>query len=160
MNNKGTIEQTKFVEVQYFWQQPLAWFVWILAIAMLYWLSSSDLILETFAIVTIVIVLAILLLVFFTTLKTEISSEGIGYRMWPFHTKKKLIPWSEIESAEVKQYKPLRDYGGWGMRISTNGRAYNIKGNIGIQIQLISGKSLLIGTQKGREVEHVLAAFR
>jgi len=155
MNNEERSE-TRFVEVQYFWQQPLAWIVWVISAVMLYWLSSADLIEETFAIIAAVFVIAIIILVFFTTLKTEISEEGIKYRMWPFHKKSKVLFWHDIESAEIRKYKPIREYGGWGMRFGHHGRAFNVKGDIGLQITLVSGKKILIGTQRSDELEDVL----
>ena len=153
-NNKS--DHTRFVEVQYFWQQPLAWIVWIIAVLLLYWLKSADLIEQTFAFIAILFVLGILLIVFFTRLTTEIGVEGISYRMWPFHKKSRLIEWSDIEHAEVRQYKPIREYGGWGMRFGMHGRAYNIKGNMGLQIKLTSGQSILLGTQRPDEIEEIL----
>jgi len=147
---------TRFVEVQHFWQQPLAWLVWVICAVVLCSLNFADLIEETFAIIAIVFVLAIMLLVFFTTLTTEIGNEGISYRMWPFHKKSRLIAWSDIEHAEVRQYKPIREYGGWGIRIGLRGRAYNIKGNMGLQIRLTSGQNILLGTQRPDEIEEIL----
>jgi hypothetical protein len=34
--------------------------------------------------------------------------------------------------------------------------AYNVKGNIGLQLGLKNGKKLLLGTQKGAEIEAAL----
>jgi len=159
MNNEAH-SQVRYIEVQYFWQQPFAWVIWVISAGLLYWLKSADLIDRTFAIISIVFVLAIMLLVFFTRLKTEIGEEGITYRMRPFHKKSNLIPWSEIAHVEVRQYKPIREYGGWGMRVGLHGKAFNIKGNMGLQIKLTSGQAILLGTQRPGEIEEVLEAFR
>jgi hypothetical protein len=153
-------DHIRFVEVQYFWQQPLSWLVWFVVSVMLYGMSSADLIEKSFAMSATVIVLAIMLLVLFTRLTTEISKEGISYRMWPFHKKPKLLAWSDIEHVEVKKYNPIKVYGGWGVRVGLNGRAYNIKGNMGLQIKLTSGKHILLGTQRADEIEEVLATLR
>ena len=150
---------TRFVEVQYFWQQPLSWIIWVIVAVVLYSLGSADLIEETFLFVAMIFVLAIMLLVFFTRLKTELSEEGISYQMWPFHKKPKLLAWSDIEHAEVRKYKPIREYGGWGIRFGLHGKAYNIKGNMGLQIKLTSGQSILLGTQRPDEIEKVLDAL-
>lgn len=153
-------DHTRFVEVQYFWQQPLAWIIWVISVVLLLWLRIADLIEESFSIVAILFVLAIMLLVFFTTLRTEISEEGISYRMWPFHKKPRLLAWSDIERVEIRKYKPIRDYGGWGIRFGLHGKAYNIKGNMGLQVKLTSGQSILIGTQRPDEIEKVLDVLR
>ena len=57
---------------------------------------------------------------------------------------------------EVRQYKPLSEYGGWGLRYGSSGKAYNVSGNIGIQLHFKDGSTLLIGTNKKEEVEVVL----
>lgn len=90
-------------------------------------------------------------------LNTLISKEGISYQLFPFHLKPLLISWNEVASVEVRKYKPLRDYGGWGYRFSIkNGKAFNVSGNMGLQIILKNGDKILIGTQKPEELETYL----
>jgi hypothetical protein len=67
---------------------------------------------------------------------------------WNEHT----IPWSDIDQIYVREYSPLAEYGGWGIRYSRNGRAYNVRGNKGIQISKKNGKRILLGTQHPDEV--------
>lgn len=94
-------------------------------------------------------------------LQTDIDSEGIRFRFRPFHFKPRIISWNEIENAYVREYKPLREYGGWGIRQSfRNGKAYNVRGNHGLQVVLKSGKKILIGTQKPAELELLLLQIR
>lgn len=54
------------------------------------------------------------------------------------------------------------DYGGWGLRLGFfgKGRAYNISGNIGMQIVFKDGKKLLIGTQKSAEIKSFLERLK
>ncbi|MBK8703741.1 MAG: hypothetical protein IPN33_08970 [Saprospiraceae bacterium] len=58
----------------------------------------------------------------------------------------------------VRQYKPIAEFGGWGLRYSMSGkgRALNVSGNMGLQLEFKDGKKLLIGTQKPKEIELVL----
>ena len=51
----------------------------------------------------------------------------------------------------------MREFGGWGIRVSRNGRAYNASGNTGVQLVLADGSHILIGTQRAEEL---LAALR
>ena len=47
--------------------------------------------------------------------------------------------------------------GGWGIRLWTKyGTIYNIKGNKGLAVKLLSGKKFLIGTQKGNELSEIV----
>jgi hypothetical protein len=85
-------------------------------------------------------------------LETRIDNQGIHYKFRPFVRNWKLIPVSDIRSAEVIKYNPLL-YGGWGYRLGLfgHGRAINIRGNRGISIIRMNGKKLMIGTQKPEE---------
>lgn len=90
----------------------------------------------------------------FMRLDTTIDEEGIRVHFVPF--SKKFFPWQEIASAEVRQYKPLLEYGGWGMRFGVKGTAYNIAGNQGLQLTFHNGRRFLIGTQDPDRLQRVL----
>ena len=90
-------------------------------------------------------------------LYTRIDSSGIHYRMKPFHWKEQTIPWEDIDQLFVRKYSPILEYGGWGIRYGRNGRAFNLRGNYGIQIVKKDGKRVLLGTQKPDEVSRQLA---
>ena len=60
---------------------------------------------------------------------TEVRNDGIYVKFVPFHFKFKYYPYGEIKSYEVREYKPIREYGGWGIRYGLNGKAYNVYGN-------------------------------
>ena len=94
-------------------------------------------------------------------LETKINEDGVYYRFKFFHGKPRQIKWEEIQKIYVREYKPVKEYGGWGIRGSfKNGKAFNVSGNIGIQLELTSGKKLLLGTQKQSEVETVLLQLK
>ncbi|MFY8020686.1 MAG: hypothetical protein ACOVP1_05790 [Bacteroidia bacterium] len=96
-------------------------------------------------------------LLFLIQLKTKVDEVGIHYQFIPFHFKQKTILWQEIKSAEVRKYEPLKEYGGWGIKgYSKKNRAYNVKGNMGLQIVLKTGDKILFGTQKEEELRSFL----
>lgn len=88
-------------------------------------------------------------------LSTRITSDGIYVRFVPFHLKEQFYAWDLIESAQVRTYSPLREYGGWGIKYGFNGqgKVYNVSGNQGLQLIFKSGEKLLIGTQKSAEIQ-------
>lgn len=92
-------------------------------------------------------------------LETTIDSKGVHYRFFPLIYKWKTIPWKDISKCYVTTYSPIKDYGGWGFRISHKGKAYNIKGDKGIQLEMKSGKNILFGTQKENEAKNVIATY-
>jgi len=117
-------------------------------------MSDNGLIISYLLIV--LLITGLILLFRFACLSTEIDENGIDYRFFPFHLKHKKITWSEIEKMEVITYKPIRDYGGWGIRYNRTGKAYNVSGDKGLQLYLKNGKRILIGTQRDAELTDFL----
>lgn len=91
-------------------------------------------------------------------LQTIIKADGIYVRLFPIHLKYRRLPWSSIHKCFVRSYKPLAEYGGWGIRYGFTGKAYNISGNKGVQIIFNDNRKLLIGTQKPQEAEAAITA--
>lgn len=87
-------------------------------------------------------------------LETHIDEKGISYRFNLFHFKTKFISWDEVKTAYVRKYSPIRDYGGWGIRYNwmRSDRAFNVSGNIGLQLILKAGKKILLGTNQKDEL--------
>lgn len=85
-------------------------------------------------------------------LRTTITEDGVEVRFWPF-TRRRIFR-SEIAGMHVRRYSPLGEYGGWGIRASIgNGMAYNVSGNMGLQLELRNGKKILIGTRRPEELQ-------
>ena len=80
-------------------------------------------------------------------LTSRIDSTGVNYRMSFLHRKEQVIPWEDIDQIYVRKYSPIREYGGWGIRFGPSGKAFNVRGNYGIQVVKKDGKRVLIGTQ-------------
>jgi len=84
-------------------------------------------------------------------LRTTITDDGVEVRFWPFSRRR--IFKSEIKSMHVRSYSPIGEYGGWGYRIGGSaGKAYNMMGNRGLQLELHDGEKILIGTQRPEEL--------
>lgn len=83
-------------------------------------------------------------------LVVEIRDDGLYYRYPPMINSFRKIAREEIERIEVRTYKPLKEYGGWGVKTGSSqyGKAYNVKGNLGLQLYLKNGKKILFGTQR------------
>lgn len=85
---------------------------------------------------------------YFLSLRTEVRTDGIYYRFIPFHIRWLKISLYDIKHYDIKKYNPLWEYGGYGIRYSFKGKAYNVSGYIGIEFVLNNGKRVLIGTQE------------
>jgi len=110
--------------------------------------------------VAIIPAIALTILIFFIELKSRIDESGIHAYFSPFGIPKKSILWNDIRNVEVVRYNALKEYGGWGYRVSFKGKtAMNVKGNMGIKIFLENGKQFLIGTQRPEEAKKILESY-
>lgn len=96
-------------------------------------------------------ILFFLWFVFLLQLVVEVDETGIHYKFRGIHFKKYHIGWSEIETAEAIKYKPLREYGGWGIRYGFHGKAYSVSGDEGVQVQTVTGARILFGSLRSTE---------
>lgn len=113
--------------------------------------------------ITIILSIPVLIVMLFLSMKleTRVNSAGVYYRFAPFQLKERFIPWNDVENAYIRKYNPILEYGGWGMRSSFNhGKAYNVAGNMGLQLHLRNGRRLLIGTQQPESLQQLLDYMR
>ena len=108
------------------------------------------------AILSIAPITALILLFRILKLQVRIDTDSINYRFSPIQLKYRKINRSDIEKMDVITYDPMEDYGGWGIRIGSKGKAYTARGNHGLHIQLFIGKNILIGTSKPEELQRFL----
>jgi hypothetical protein len=66
-----------------------------------------------------------------------------------------------LTKSYVRQYSPIAEYGGWGLRLGLfgKGQAYNVSGDKGLQLEFTTGQRLLIGTNKPEELNTVLLSI-
>lgn len=93
---------------------------------------------------------------FSVKLSTEVRHDGIYIRFFPFHRKFRTLPFEAIKKYEVRDYSPLREYGGYGIRYGRSGKAYNVSGKRGVQLELVSGRRILIGSKKAIELAEAI----
>jgi len=105
------------------------------------------------------VLLAALLLLLFGVLtlrmQTTVTPEAVTVRYGFLGSIR--VPLREIARAEAVVYRPVRDYGGWGLRGAGTRRAVNARGNRGIRITRRDGSTLLVGSQEPRRMLAALA---
>ena len=114
----------------------------------------------------LVLIVLILITVFSAQMETTITEKTVSVKFFPFLVTSKNIHWEEVESAFVREYNPVSEYGGWGipfLKVSTvrglgSNRALNVRGNQGLQLLLKDGSRLLIGTQRPEELQKLYEA--
>lgn len=102
-------------------------------------------------------VLLVCAMVLALKLVTEVDERGVRIRLTPLASRR--IAPEAIEAAYVRTYRPLLEYGGWGVRWGWSGRAYNASGNRGVQLVLKDGTRLLIGSQQPEELLEAVRAI-
>ncbi|PSR56463.1 hypothetical protein AHMF7605_24680 [Adhaeribacter arboris] len=95
-------------------------------------------------------------------LDTQIKEDGIYVRFFPFHLSFRYYDWNKIAKSYVREYKPIREFGGWGLRSGSFGKgsALNVSGNQGLQLEFTDGNKLLIGTNRPDELTKLLTQIK
>ena len=166
--NQENKQSPIYREVQKF-RQVWIWVV-ILAIAGLQWYAAVEQLLLNrsfgdnpmpdilLAVYLVIFGIAMPVLFLFSQLVTEVRDDGIYIRFFPFHKAFRRIAFTEVKQCKVRTYSPIREYGGWGIRVRCKGKAYNVSGNRGVQIELLNGRRLLIGSQRAEELWRAIQA--
>lgn len=100
--------------------------------------------------------LALFVLFSTATMTTRVDDAGLAIETLYF--VKRRIGFDDIESASPVTYRPIRDYGGWGYRLSREGKAYNMQGDRGVQLHLKNGGRVLVGSQRPEELASAIAS--
>jgi hypothetical protein len=97
---------------------------------------------------------AFLLAVLFSLLTarqtTTVTAQSVDVRFGIFYRTS--IPLSDLAQADAVAYRPIREYGGWGIRGFGKRRALNMRGDRGVLLIRKDGSTILIGSQKPREL--------
>ena len=101
------------------------------------------------------VLLVILAGVLTLRMRTTVTSQELTIRYGPLGTVK--IPVRDIARAEAVAYRPVRDYGGWGMRGARQRRVVSARGDRGVLIIRLDGSTVLVGSQDPRRLLEALA---
>ena len=102
------------------------------------------------------VLLAVGALLAFARLVVDVDREAITvafHFLWP----KRRIALSTVRRAEATKYRPLLDYGGYGVRLGFRGWAFNVGGDEGVLVEMKDGARLMIGSQRPKELEAAIA---
>ena len=77
--------------------------------------------------------------ILFVKLHTRIDKFGIQVWFSPFSFTKKAFSWKDLETAHTRKYNAFSEFGGWGIRVFRKHKAYNVKGDKGIQLKTKEG---------------------
>jgi len=91
-------------------------------------------------------------------LVTRVDGDGLHVRFRLLGAGRR-FGFDEIAGVESIRCRPLRDFGGWGVRwAGRRGRAYSVSGNRGVAVDLQDGGRWVIGSQRPDELAAAVAA--
>ena len=89
-------------------------------------------------------------------LVTEVRDGELVVSLRGFWRSRRILL-SEIRSAEMISFDPVRDYGGYGIRTGRFGKAYIALGQRGVRIKLANGATVVVGSQRSEEMAGLCA---
>lgn len=173
MEQEAQLHGATFVEVQRF-NSPFIWVLVLVATVptaglFLYGIYEqiirghpwgdrpmSDLELLIVAPLMILFLLSMGALFYSLLLRVEVREDAVYVRYAPLHFSYRVFPFDTIASCRARQYKPMREYGGWGVRGTKKNAAYNVSGDWGVQLEFKDGRKLLIGSQRAEELAQAI----
>jgi hypothetical protein len=93
---------------------------------------------------------------FYGGMRTIVLPQEIAVRFGLTGLKVLKIKTAEIAQAEIMQFAPLGDFGGYGIRFNGKMTAYYLRGSRGVKITTRKGKQYLIGSDNP---EHLLTVI-
>ena len=146
-----------FVETQRFLARPLSLVILLGVAAFAIWAVTSFGTLRPQEWVPLIVGVGLLLLFHVLELTVTVRPSETDIRFRPLTRRR--IPHVAVRSCEARTYRPLREYGGWGVRRGWKGGwAYNVRGNRGVQLVLEDGTSILVGSQRADELAAAIQA--
>jgi hypothetical protein len=103
----------------------------------------------------------LVVMLWFVKLEIVVGETAIDVRLFgPFRRR---IPLRDISQVEVADYRPLRQFGGWGWRFGRGGsRQYAMAGSRAVKLTLNDGKEIYLGSDDldvlHAEIENARAA--
>lgn len=92
------------------------------------------------------------------SLTVKVREDHIEIRYRPMTTRR--ISAGEITDFEARSYKPVKEYGGWGIKgYSRKKMAYNISGREGVELGLLTGDRVMIGSNRPQELAAAIGAM-
>ena len=93
-------------------------------------------------------------------LRVRVTRTGLavraGYLGWPLLR----LGHDQVASAEVHAFSPIRDFGGWGLRINREMKAFFLQGDRGVKLTTRDGRRYLVGSDHPERLAAVIQAAK
>ena len=138
-----------FREEQYFDWRVYALIASLQILTALGLLHGRDRSLELVLGLVVGIGLVMFLVVGLLYMTTEVTPTDVRIWFGWVPAYRRIVPIGDVRRVEVVTFRPIADYGFWGIRSGRDGeRALIARGNRGVRLELADGSLLLIGSQR------------
>jgi hypothetical protein len=105
----------------------------------------------------LMVLVGIALVLVYSGFRTLITREVISIRIGILGIRLLRLKTSDITSAELHIFQPLKDFGGYGIRSNREMKAYFLRGDRGVKITTRTGKKYLIGSDHPERLVAVIS---
>ena len=107
---------------------------------------------DSILVITAIFILTLLILLYQSMLETLITDKDVFFKWAPIMKTPNKFNWSDIDKVEIINY----GFVGYGWRLIPYGTVHNVSGDIGLRLNLKSGRKVILGTQKPEELAQFL----
>lgn len=93
-----------------------------------------------------IVALGVVLRAILGGMTVRVDDAGVFVHLGAVPLLRRHIPFDEIEGMEVVRYRPMRDFGGWGIRGLGKTKAWTARGSRAVRLQLTDERVLYIGS--------------
>jgi hypothetical protein len=94
----------------------------------------------------VTLLVGIMLIIPYGGQRTLVTRDQVVIRWGILGIRVLRIKIADITGLEIHEYQPLKDFGGYGIRVNREMWAYYLRGNRGVKITRTRGKTVLIGS--------------
>ena len=106
------------------------------------------------------VILALLSFMMYGGFRTMINQDVLLIKLGVVGIPLLKIKISDVTSVETHNFSPLKDFGGYGIRMNREMKAYFLNGNRGVKLTMADGKKYLIGSDHPERLAAVVNALR
>lgn len=90
---------------------------------------------------------------FLAGLTVEVTQDGVGFGLGNGRLVRGFVSFAELDRVESVTYHPLREFGGWGLRVSGTKTAWTAPGDEAVVLHLANGRQVFVGTANASRLE-------
>ena len=91
------------------------------------------------------------LLLYLSRLDVMVTASGLHARFYPLERSFRDTSWKDIGDMRIVTVRPMRNFGGWGLRYGSKSKAYIVTGDQCVEFTLADGSRLYVNTLKPEE---------